>query len=98
MQTNILFAAAAALLATTATAQTATTTVKKTTTETVPVIQSDERTTTTKVTTVSPDGVVMKNGVWMKGSRRATSTEITAHKQWLKTQTTKTTVKTDTPS
>jgi len=98
MQTKLFLAAAAAILATTASAQTATTTVKKTTTETAPAVESEHHTTTTKVTTVSPDGVVMKNGVWMKGNRRATTSEISTHKQWLKTQTTTTTVKTDTPS
>ena len=95
MHTKILFVAAAALLATTAGAQTTTTTVKQTTTEPAAVSETTKHTTT--VTDVAPDGVYLKNGVWMKGSRRATSAEISAHKSWVKTQTTKTTVKTVTP-
>ena len=95
MYTKILFVAAAALLATTASAQTGTTTVKETTTAPTPVTETTKQTTT--VTKVAPDGVYPKNGVWMKGNRRATSAEISAHKSWVKTQTTKTTVKTETP-
>ena len=95
MYTNILFVAASALLAATVGAQTTTTTVKETTTAPAPVTETTKQTTT--VTDVAPDGVYLKNGVWMKGNRRATSAEISAHKSWVKTQTTKTTVKTVTP-